>query len=75
MIRWEHFNEFKRLAKMGFYVSKAFMEDDDGEPRADLRESRMLVFRTASEGVEGVADIIGGISWFNALPTLPPCWV
>ena len=61
VIRWEHFDEFKRLAKMGFYVSKKFVEDDDGGPRVDLGESRMLVFRTASEGVEGVADIIGGI--------------
>ena len=61
VIRWERFNEFERLAKMGFYVSKAFVEDDDGGPRTDLRESRILVFRTASEGMEGVADIIGGI--------------
>lgn len=61
VIRWERFNEFKRLAKMGFYVSKAFVEGDDGGPRTDLRDSRMLVFRTASEGIEGVADIIGGI--------------
>ena len=59
IVHWEHYQEIRQLILRGYCLQQAFLPDESGKP--SLRpETRFLRFATASEGQQGVADVMEG---------------